>query len=141
MTAVFERRAALAVAVAVLTALAGPVSAAPASAGGPAPALDESTLTQPIRFQVSDLDPGAPACVDLASHANDKWLAAHPIPGDQTNWGAFTMLRQRSVDIQKQIAERAAAEKAPTGVEKIVADFRRLGWSGPGAYAGAGPRR
>ena len=136
MTAVFERRTALAVAAAVLTALAGP-----ASAGGPAPALDESTLTQPIRFQVSDLDPGAPACVDLASHANDKWLAANPIPGDQTNWGAFTMLRQRSVDIQKQIAERAAAEKAPTGVEKIVADFRRLGWSGPGAYAGAGPRR
>ena len=61
MTAVFERRTALAVAAAVLTALAGPVSAAPASAGGPAPALDESTLTQPIRFQVSDLDPGAPA--------------------------------------------------------------------------------
>jgi len=127
MTAVFERRTALAVAAAVLTAFAGPVSAAPASAGTPAWSLDESTLTQPIRFQVSDLDPSAPVCVDLASHANDKWLAANPIPGDQTNWGAFTMLRQRSVDIQKQIAEHAAAQKAPTGVEKIVADFWRSG--------------
>ena len=54
----------------------------------PAWSLDESRLPAPIRFSAADLDPTRNACTDLAEFANDKWLAANPIPGDQTSWGA-----------------------------------------------------
>src|SRR6185295_10116255 len=85
--------------------------------------LDESTLTQPIRFSASDLDPTKNACTDLASYVNDKWLATNPIPPDQTAWGASDILRQRTLDIQRQIAEHAASLPKAEGVQKIVADF------------------
>jgi len=89
--------------------------------------LDESKLIQPIRFSPADLDPAGNACRDLAAYANDKWLAANPIPADQTRWGAFNVLRERSLEVQKQLAEQAAAEADPTGIEKIIADFWATG--------------
>jgi putative endopeptidase len=89
--------------------------------------LDESQLIQPIRFSPADLDPDGNACRDLAAYANDKWLAANPIPADQTRWGAFNVLRERSLEVQKQLAEQAAAEADPTGIEKIIADMWSTG--------------
>jgi len=99
---------------------------APATAA-PAWKLDESKLTAPIRFGVADLDPAKGACTDFAGYANAKWLAANPIPGDKSSWGAFDVLELRSLGIQRQLAERAAGEAAPTGLEKIVADFWATG--------------
>ena len=127
MTAGAEKRAAFAAAVTVLATIASPVSAGGPTVAQPAWSLDESRLTQPIRFRITDLDAGSSACVDLAAHANDKWIAANPIPGDQSSWGAFETLEQRSVDIQKQIAERVSARPTSTGIEKIIADFWRSG--------------
>jgi len=127
MTAGVEKRATLVAAITVLAAVANPALAGGPAAAQPAWSLDESKLTQPIRFRVTDLDAGASACVDLAANANDKWIAANPIPGDQSSWGAFETLEQRSVDIQKQIAERVSARPNSTGIEKIVADFWRSG--------------
>ena len=89
----------------------------------PAWKLDENKLAAPIRFGVADLDPAKGACTDFAGYANSKWLAANPIPGDKSSWGAFDVLELRSLGIQRQLAERAAGEAAPTGIEKIVADF------------------
>ena len=54
---------------------------------------------------------------------NDKWLAANPIPGDKTSWGPWDVLALRTLGIQRQLAERAAGEATPTGIEKIVGDF------------------
>jgi putative endopeptidase len=93
----------------------------------PAWSLDESKLIQPIRFNEADLDPSTSPCKDLAGYVNDKWLTANPIPSDQTSWGVGDVLRQRSLGIQRQLAERAAALPAASGVEKIVADFWRTG--------------
>ncbi len=106
-----------------LLGAAGCRHAAPAAPGPAAWKLDESRLTAPIRFQASDLDPAKRPCDDFAGWANDRWLAANPIPGDQTRWGAFDVLRQRSLDVQRQLAERAAAAPAPSGIERIVADL------------------
>ncbi|MFO7324929.1 MAG: M13-type metalloendopeptidase [Pseudomonadota bacterium] len=122
----FAPRAPIApVAAAVLLAIAGcrnaPGDAAAAAAGGYL--LDESQLIQPIRFHASDLDPEVSACVDFGAHTNGKWLAANPIPPDQTSWGAFNVLAERSLQVRKQIAEQVAARANPAGIEKIVADF------------------
>ncbi len=93
----------------------------------PAFRLDEAGLLQPIRFAATDIDPAINACVDLGAHVNARWLAANPIPADQTRWGAFGVLAERSVQVQRQLAEQVAAKPAPSGIEKIVADFWATG--------------
>ncbi len=103
-----------------------PEAAAPAKAA-PALTLDEAKLPPVNRFLASDLDAGRNACVDFGGFVNGKWLAANPIPGDRTSWGAFEMLDERSTAVQRQLAEQAAAMQGATGVEKIVGDFWATG--------------
>ena len=120
----------LSVAATVFTVLAGCQKAAePKSETAAAPAfkLNESDLIQPIRFAASDIDASKSACTDLGAYANDKWLVANPIPPDQVRWGAFNVLRERSLQVQKQLAEQIAAKPAPTGIEKIIADIWSTG--------------
>ncbi|MDH5835664.1 M13 family metallopeptidase [Luteimonas kalidii] len=109
---------------------------APADASAAAPAdaqatremtLDESKLPPLNQFQLADLDTSKNACTDFAGYANAKFLAAHPIPGDRTSWGAFEMLDERSTAIQHQLAEQAAADANAGGVEKLVGDFWATG--------------
>ncbi|MGB3392146.1 MAG: M13-type metalloendopeptidase [Stenotrophomonas sp.] len=97
-----------------------PVAAAPAATELK---LDESKLPAYNAFTAADLDAGKDACTDFGGYVNDKWLAANEIPGDRTSWGAFSILDERSVAVQHQLAEQAAAIKDATGVEKIVGDF------------------
>ncbi|HWL64156.1 MAG TPA: M13-type metalloendopeptidase [Steroidobacteraceae bacterium] len=104
-------------------ALAGCQKQASQAAAEPAFHLDEGQLLQPIRFAAADIDPAINACVDLAAHTNSKWLAANPIPADQTRWGAFSLLAERSLQVQRQLAEQVAAKPSPAGIEKIVADL------------------
>jgi putative endopeptidase len=115
-------------AAALLLALVGckrPSEVPVAAKSQPAPAwsLDEGKLVTPIRFSATDLDPARNACNDFAGYANGKWLAANPIPSDKSEWGPWDVLELRSLGIQRQLAERAAAQAAPTGIEKIIADF------------------
>ena len=104
-----------------------PAADADAPAKATALTLDESKLPAPIRFSAADLDTTRNACVDFAGYANSKWLAANPIPGDRTSWGAFETLNERSIAIQRQLAEQAAGRTNATGVEKIVGDFWATG--------------
>ncbi|MGH8086449.1 MAG: M13 family metallopeptidase [Lysobacter sp.] len=89
--------------------------------------LDESTLPPVNRFQASDLDTSKNACVDFGGYVNGTWLAANEIPGDRTSWGAFEMLAERSIAVQRQLAEQAAANDGATGVRDIVGDFWATG--------------
>jgi putative endopeptidase len=89
--------------------------------------LDESKLPPMNSFAVADLDTSKDACVDFGGYVNGKWLAANPIPGDRTSWGAFEMLAERSKAVQRQLAEQAAANAKATGVEKIVGDIFATG--------------
>jgi putative endopeptidase len=115
--------------VAVLTVLAGCDRAADEKkAAEPAAwALDESKLQQPIRFSVADLDPSQNACKDLSAYVNGKWLAANEIPADEPGWGAFLVLRNRSLGVRQQLAERIAAEPNAAGIDKIIGDFWATG--------------
>ncbi|GGD57415.1 M13 family metallopeptidase [Pseudoxanthomonas indica] len=88
--------------------------------------LDESKLPPVNRFQLADLDDSKGACTDFGGYINSKWLAANPIPGDRSSWGAFEMLDERSTAVQRQLAEQAAAHTG-TGVEKLVGDFWATG--------------
>src|SRR5262245_33855908 len=119
-----------AVVAAVSVALAGcQKKSEPAQTAATAPAwnLDEGQLIQPIRFSASDVDASKNVCVDLAAYANSKWLAANPIPADQSRWGGFNVLRERSLQVQKQLAEQIAAKAELTGIEKIIGDLWATG--------------
>jgi putative endopeptidase len=99
----------------------------PTTSAAPAITLDESKLPPPSRWTKADLDPAVSACTDLADHANKKWEAANPVPSDRTTWGGFEMLAERSLAVQRQIAEQAAAMSSATGIEKIVGDLWATG--------------
>ena len=100
---------------------------APAAEAKPAYSLDEAKLPPMNSFKASDIDAGGNACTDFGSYINKNWLAAHPIPGDRTSWGAFEMLNERSIAIQHQIAEQAAAMTGATGIDKLIGDFYATG--------------
>src|SRR5882672_4141254 len=90
-------------------------------------ALDESKLQQPIRFAAADLDASQSACTDLSAYVNGKWLEHNAIPADESGWGAFLVLRNRSLGVRQQLAERIAAEPNATGIDKIIGDFWATG--------------
>jgi len=118
----------MAVAVALGGTLAAPHSADAAKNAKPtALKLDESKLPPFNQFRIGDLDASKNACSDFSGHVNGKWLASNAIPGDRTSWGAFEMLAERSVSVQRQLAEQAAKNAKNTGVEKIVGDFWATG--------------
>lgn len=89
--------------------------------------LDESKLLPVNRFSTDDIDANVDACVAFNDHVNGTWLAANDIPGDRTSWGSFEVLTERSTEIQRQLAEQAAAMNADNGVEKIVGDLWATG--------------
>ncbi|MEN5209063.1 M13-type metalloendopeptidase [Stenotrophomonas terrae] len=102
-------------------------AAAPAAPAANELKLDESKLPAYNAFTAADLDASKDACTDFNGYVNEKWLNANEIPADRTSWGAFTILDERSVAVQHQLAEQAAAMKNATGIEKIVGDFWAAG--------------
>ncbi len=126
----------LALAVSVTFALAAcqPAADAPpaaATTAPPAPALTidlAAVAQQPIAFNAADLDPAIQACQDFNGYVNSKWLAANPVPGDRTTWGAFPALGERSLQVQHEIARAAAAGTWAAGtMEQKVGDFFAAG--------------
>lgn len=82
---------------------------------------------QPIRFRREDLHPQISACDDFAGYVNSRWAEASPIPPDRTTWGSFEALGERSLEIQRRLAEAAAADPAAQGVEQLVGAFYAAG--------------
>ncbi len=85
-------------------------ASAPASAQSAAkPAAGSSVVSippdQPMAF---NLDDQYNPCNDFADYVNANWNKANPIPADQTSWGSFSMLHEKSLMQQRQILETAA---------------------------------
>ena len=86
---------------------------------------------EPIRFDVSDLDPDADPRVDLDAFVNARWRAAHPVPPDRSCWDSFAILTERAWRVQCEIAaETASADALPGSIERIVGDFWQSGMHG-----------
>ncbi|NMH66951.1 M13 family metallopeptidase [Shewanella salipaludis] len=62
---------------------------------------------------------------DFYYSVNGKWLANTPIPADKSNYGAFSVLYERSQDALKKIIDAAAAKpnKAMGSNEQKIGDF------------------
>jgi putative endopeptidase len=115
-------------ALAVAAALAGIATPVLAESETAPKLVDVSTLPTLPHFNRSDVDPSKPICQDLNAHVNSKWLAANPVPNDKTTWGSFEMLNERSLAVQKQIVEAAAAATNEPGTnQQKVGDIYGVG--------------
>ncbi|KAA8996270.1 M13 family metallopeptidase [Stenotrophomonas cyclobalanopsidis] len=119
----------LTIAIAASLAACGKNETAPAASADAKPALDQSQIKTPlISLNSADLDPSIAACTDLNGFVNSKWLKANPVPGDQTTWGSFEILRERSLEVQHGLVEQAAASQAKSGsVEAKIGDIWKTG--------------
>jgi len=128
----FRTLAPLGLAVAIATSLVacGKTETAPdATADAAKPAFDQSLVKTPlISLDSADLDTAVSACTDLNAFVNQKWLSANPVPGDQTTWGSFEILRERSLEVQHALVEQAAGSDAKAGsVEAKIGDIWKTG--------------
>jgi len=120
----------LTVAIAASLASCGKTDTAPAATADAAtPAFDQSQIkTALISLNSADLDPSIAACTDLNGFVNGKWLTANPVPNDQTTWGSFEILRERSLEVQHALVQQAAASTPKAGsVEAKIGDIWRTG--------------
>ncbi len=51
----------------------------------------------------ANIDPNTKVGDDFYQHFNGTWLKENPVPEDQVRWGSFLMLRDRTLDNQKEI--------------------------------------
>jgi len=119
----------LTAAIAVSLASCGKTDTAPAAPADAKPAFDQSQIkTALISLNNADLDTAIAACTDLNGFVNSKWLKANPVPNDQTTWGSFEILRERSLEVQHALVQQAAASQAKAGtVEAKIGDIWKTG--------------
>ncbi|WP_312237432.1 M13-type metalloendopeptidase [Stenotrophomonas sp.] len=120
----------LTIAIAASLAACGKHDTAPAATAEAAkPAFDMSQIkTALISLNSADLDPSIAACTDLNGFVNSKWLKANPVPNDQTTWGSFEILRERSLEVQHALVQQAAAGTPKAGsVEAKIGDIWKTG--------------
>jgi len=88
-------------------------------------ALSTGSAFAASSFDVTELDKNINPCNDFNGFVNAKWVAANPIPGDRTRWGAFDQLREHSLETQHEIAEKAAKD---AGQAKAGSIEQKIGW-------------
>ena len=74
------------------------------------------------------LDSKAGACSDFFGYVNNIAIKNDPIPADQTSWGTFNKLRERSLATQHDILDAMALNKATAGtIQQKIGDFYASG--------------
>ena len=70
---------------------------------------NEPLVKEPPPFNASELNSRIDPCANFYQFACSKWLAANPVPADQSMWGRFSELAERNRLILRGILERASA--------------------------------
>ena len=128
MTKQYLKPLALAVSLALTLTACGKSEQPAATAPAPASTANTTAMangTTASVFDVSELGAAGEACTDFNSFVNAKWVKANPIPADQTVWGAFSILHEKSLADQRQLVENA--EKNADSAKAGSID-QKIGW-------------
>jgi putative endopeptidase len=83
---------------------------------------------QPVRLDARDLNHDVRPGDDLDVFVNAHWRRDNPIPPGHSYWDCFSILSERSLQMQAQIACEAARSEASVGTPlRIVGDFWAAG--------------
>ncbi|MEO6800712.1 MAG: M13 family metallopeptidase [Rhodanobacter sp.] len=117
----------LAASVALALTVCGTQASATAPASTARMGSDSSTTAAvaPSVFDVSELGTSSEACQDFNQFVNAKWIAANPIPADQTVWGSFNLLREKSLNDQHRLVD-AADKNADSAASGSIE--QKIGW-------------
>jgi putative endopeptidase len=75
-------------------------------------------------FDAGAVDHNVSACVNFYQYACGGWLAANPVPNDQSRWGRFDALAERNRTILESILEAASSNKPTrTAIEQKIGDY------------------
>src|SRR3984957_47516 len=75
-------------------------------------------------FDPSAIDRKADPCVDFYQFACGAWMAANPIPADQSRWGRFDALQDRNREVLHKILDAAAVPNpGRTALEQKMGDY------------------
>lgn len=76
---------------------------------------------QPAAPGLPVVNPAINPCDNFFMHACQPWIAANPIPADQSRWGSFNTLAERNQTVLRTILEDAA--KNPSGRTAKIGTF------------------
>src|ERR1700677_875895 len=77
-------------------------------------ALAEDRSATRSGIQLADMDTHVRPQDDLFGYANGTWLRDTPIPADRSRWGVDSMMAERSLIQQRELAEAAQTSSDPS---------------------------